>query len=60
MEASNAKVNDIKTMFSSIQNALHDGPPIKSPPRKQRSHGDHSTLRADKHDPLSPEAAGKQ
>jgi hypothetical protein len=60
MEASNAKVNDIKIMFSSIQNALHDGPPIKSPPRKQRSHGDHSTLRADKHDPLSPEAAGKQ
>jgi hypothetical protein len=60
MEASNAKVNDIKTMFSSIQTALHDGPPIKSPPRKQRSHGDHSTLRNDPLDPLSPEAVGNQ
>jgi archaellum component FlaD/FlaE len=27
MEASNAKVNEIKTMFVSIQTALHDAPP---------------------------------
>jgi hypothetical protein len=61
MEASNAKVNEIKTMFGSIQTALHDGPPIKSPPRKLRSHGD-STLRVshDPNDPLSPAAAGEQ
>jgi hypothetical protein len=38
MEASNSKVNDIKTMFTSIEATLCDGPNIASPPRhKQRT-----------------------
>jgi hypothetical protein len=62
MEASNSKVNEIKTMFTSIQAALHDGPPIPSPPRKQRQRNETmlTELQDDTIHPLSPEAAGAQ
>ena len=60
METSNSKVNEIKNMFASIQAALHDGPSIASPPRKQRQRNETmvTNTNADNTDPLSPEAAG--
>jgi hypothetical protein len=62
MEASNSKVNDIKTMFTSIEATLRDGQQIKSPPRNKQC-----TLRnpmntdqpADILDPLPSEAVGE-
>jgi hypothetical protein len=62
MEASNSKVNDIKTMFTSIEATLRDGPKIASPPRnKQRTLRD--PMKTDPkdaiQDPLSTETAGE-
>jgi hypothetical protein len=60
MEASNSKVNEIKHMFTSIQAALHDGPSIASPPRKQRQRNETmiNNTNDDTIDPLSHAAAG--
>jgi hypothetical protein len=62
MEASNSKVNDIKTMFTSIEATLRDGQQIKSPPRnKQRTLQDpmNTNLPADTNDPLPRERVGE-
>jgi copper homeostasis protein CutC len=62
MEASNSKVNDIKTMFTSIKATLRDGQQIKSPPRnKQRTLRDpmNTDLPADTNDPLPSEVVGE-
>jgi transketolase len=62
MEASNSKVNDIKTMFTSIEATLRDGQQIKSPPRnKQRTLRDpmNTDLPANTNDPLPSEAVGE-
>jgi hypothetical protein len=56
MEASNTQVQEIKTMFTTIEATLRDGPPIKSPPRKLRQNRDiHTDVIIQ---PPSSEAAG--
>jgi hypothetical protein len=60
MEQSNLQVNDIKTMFSSIESSLRDGPTVNSPPRKIRQNRD-SMLPDPSGTPLQPpstESAG--
>jgi hypothetical protein len=62
MEQSNLQVNEIKTMFSSIQSSLHDGPAIDSPPRKIRQNRDimlAETTAGNSHPPTL-EAAGSK
>jgi hypothetical protein len=63
MEESNSKVNEIKTMFTSIQASLRDGSHINSPPRNRKLRGqrDDSMLTGSDDDtpnPLSSVAAG--
>jgi excinuclease UvrABC ATPase subunit len=62
MEQSNLQVNEIKTMFSSIQSSLHDGPAIDSPPRKIRLNRDImlAETTADNSHPPTLEAAGSE
>jgi hypothetical protein len=60
MEASNSKVNEIKTMFTKIEASLRDGPTVQSPPRKLRQRQDTMVTenQDDNLNPLSTEAVG--